>query len=83
MPGGCSVVHRRTVGPRCSTGKDAEQKKETGGVGEVPVDVLFAGEHGARVAAAHRHDEVRPFDVVAGEPRTDLAEVERRVRAAV
>src|SRR5918912_304382 len=38
------------------------------GIGEVPLDVLLAGEVRADVAAAHRHDDVRPANVVVAEP---------------
>src|SRR3954452_12654375 len=34
-------------------------------MGELPVDVLLARNDRAGVTTAHRHDEVRPFDVVA------------------
>ena len=40
---------------------------ESGGVGEVPVEVALAWEYGAGVAAAHGDDEVGGLDLVAGE----------------
>ena len=33
-------------------------------IGQLPVDVALPGEHGTGIAAAHRHDEVGPLDIV-------------------
>ena len=47
------------------------------GVVELPIDVALARDGGTRVAAAHRHDDVRPLDVGAVESaRHALREVD-------
>src|ERR1041385_6238729 len=40
---------------------------EAGRVDEVPVDVPLAGKDRARVAAAHRHDDLGPGDFLVGD----------------
>src|SRR5205823_3284389 len=43
-------------------------ERPAGGILELPVDVALAGDVRARVAAAHRHDQVGPFGIGALEP---------------